>query len=47
MAAEVAHEADRLGQADTGNTMWRLVRRCRVRALMLRAQARALTTHKL
>ena len=38
MAAEVAQEADRIGSTGTADRMWRLVRRCRIRAIQLRAQ---------
>jgi hypothetical protein len=38
MAAEVAQEADRTGLTCTADRMWRLVRRCRIRAIQLRAQ---------
>jgi hypothetical protein len=39
MAAEVARDAKRAGQADAADAMWTLARRCRVKALKLRAQA--------
>jgi hypothetical protein len=38
MAAEVAQEAERTGVMGTADRMWRLVRRCRIRAIRLRAQ---------
>ena len=38
LAAEVAEEADRTGLTSTADRMWRLVRRCRIRAIQLRAQ---------
>jgi len=39
LAAEVAQEADRTGQKIAAEAMSTLVRRCRVTALMMRAQA--------
>ena len=39
MAAEIARQADRTGQLKSGDVMWTTVRRCRVRALQLRAEA--------
>ena len=39
LAAEVAHEADRTGQTETADTMWKVVRRCRVEAIKLRVLA--------
>jgi hypothetical protein len=38
-AADVAKEADATRQRRSADLMWRIVRRCRVRALQLRAQA--------
>jgi hypothetical protein len=38
MAAELAQEADRIGLIGKADGMWRLVRRCRVGAIQLRAQ---------
>ena len=39
MAAEIAQEADRTGLTGTADWMWQMVRRCRIRAIQLRAQA--------
>jgi hypothetical protein len=41
MAADIAHEAVYTRQADSAEFMWRLVHRCRARALKLRAEAHA------
>jgi hypothetical protein len=38
MAAEVAQEAERIGQADSANMLWVLVRRSRINAMKLRAR---------
>ena len=38
MTAEVAQKADRIGLTGTADRMWRLVGRCRIRAIQLRAQ---------
>jgi hypothetical protein len=46
MAADIAHEADHTRQVDSAEFMWRLVQRCRVRALKLRAEARAIRARK-
>jgi hypothetical protein len=37
-AAEIAEEAERLGQTDSANLLWMLVRRSRIAALKLRAR---------
>jgi len=44
--ADLAHEANRARQTDSAEVMWRLVRRCRERALKLRAEADAVRTRK-
>jgi hypothetical protein len=41
MAAEAAHEAERTGQTDMASVMLTTARRCRSRAVRLRAQAQA------
>ena len=38
LAAEVAQEAERSGQADSADILWVLVRRSRINALKLRAR---------
>jgi len=41
MAAEAAQEAERTGQTDMASVMLTMARRCRSRAVKLRAQAQA------
>jgi hypothetical protein len=43
MAAEVAQEAERIGQTESANILWVLVRRSRVNAMTLRARTYGFT----